>query len=81
MNYTFAFGLTAYNSPEFIEDPDYVTLEVGYRQWGIKDESSVSSVDKISTHRCTPEDIGLDYYQGKADPDTQKPSFFRPTDS
>ena len=40
MGFSVAFGLTAYDSsPDFIEDPDYVTLEVKYRSWGLSEST------------------------------------------
>ena len=36
LGYNFAFGLSAYDgSSEVTEDPDYATIEVKYREWGI----------------------------------------------
>ena len=84
MNFRIAFGLSAYDdSSEFIEDPDYVTLVLQYREWGLI-EQRIREYNGPRVHRCRPEEIGIDYYNTK-DPEERekmtKPSFFRPDPS
>ena len=80
-NFRVAFGLSGYDdSPDFIEDPDYVTVEASMRSWGI--ESGVVTLgDNLKTRRCTREDFGLDYYNTTDLYEREsmpKPLFFEP---
>ena len=56
-----AVGLTEYdNDPSVIEDADYATLVVKNHKWGENEGGMVRYGAKdVSTHRCSPEEIGL----------------------
>ena len=39
LGFNVAFGLTYFDgSPEFLEDPDYGTLQARYREWGLNED-------------------------------------------
>ena len=83
MGFNVAFGLTSYDgSPEFIEDPDYVTVIPTVNQWGFEGVDEATWQVEVGVHRCSPEEFGFDYYEAEADPEIQstmpKPMFYKP---
>ena len=59
-----AVAFSAYDDEEdWILDPSYGELSFNVLQWGIRDGKTFYERNKLNSHRCTPEELGIDGFE------------------